>query len=266
MGFRRDPALCCGGNIPVASHPLKVNGRSPPDFPVLEPQPGSAERLQGSRHEAASTGARFLTVPAPRRVRGAGTGACAPPGRLHCARAPTPRGARLRRARRGGGRREGPDEGWERRGGRPRGRLPETGTRVEKRGLPPRPCVPVGRPERTGGGRWGGSARGPRAGRAGARGPEVRLAVRAGRRGGAGSPSPGSPAVGASVAGSWRPPWGGGGVGAAHGPGRGCLVSVSLRLFNFRMRYRQVCGTGRTLLRRPNLDRPGALGRASRAQ
>lgn len=217
MGFRRDPALCCGGNIPVASHPLKVNARSPPDFPVLEPQPGSAERLQGSRHEAASTGARFLTVPAPRRVRGAGTGACAPPGRLHCARAPTPRGARLRRARRGGGRREGPDEGWERRGGRPRGRLPETGTRVEKRAswpslrAPAFPSAARRGPEEAGGaGARGGPGPGGR-GRGG---------LRSGWRFGEG----GAEALGAPLPGrlQWAPvsPAPGGLPGAGAGLGR----------------------------------------------
>lgn len=223
----------------------------------------------GSGQRAPSTGARSLTVLAPRRVRGAGTGACAPPGRLHCARARTPRGARLRRARRGGGRREGPDEGGERRGGRPRGRLLETGTRAEKRASWPSlrasafPSAARRGPEEAGG---AGARGGPGPGRWG------RGGRRAGWRFGEGgaealeTPRPPVACSGRRVAGSRRPSWGGGGVGAAHGPGRGCLVSVSHRPFNFRMRYRQVCGAGRTLLRRPNLDRPGALGRASRAQ
>lgn len=227
MGFRRQPASCCGGNIPVAYHPRKVNARSPPDLPVLEPQPRSAEGLRGRRQEAASTGARSLTVPAPRRVRGAGPGACAPPGRLHCARAPTPRGARLWRARRGGGRREGPDEGGERRGGRPRGRLPETGTRAEKRAswpslrAPAFPSAARRGPEEAGGaGARGGPGLASGGLRAGWRCGEGGAGALGGRRWGAGSPLPppaGSPAVGVSVAGSWRPPRGGGGVGAAHG-------------------------------------------------
>lgn len=148
-----------------------------PDSPDLVPP---ALRGLGGRGGAdrrrTSTGARS---PPPQHTPTrtlAGPGACAglgprpARGRSACtARAPTPRGARL--GARGGGRREGPAEVQQRRGGRQRGGTAETGGGARLSALPR--CLRVrGRPPRQDRrSRWGGSAQGLRAGWAGARWP-----------------------------------------------------------------------------------------------
>lgn len=178
---------------------------------------------------------RALPPPSPpssRRVRGAEAEACAPPGRLHCARAhPAWEAA--------GGARRGP----ERRGGRLRGRPRETapaGARLSA--FPPRPRVPS-RPLREDPEEAGGpGARGVRAGGGRPWGPAGRSVAPGGSRRGAGGC--GSPAAASRGHRCHRPR--GGLLGAVRPTRRGwgLFVAVADRRPNFRMRGVGCAGSG----------------------
>lgn len=196
-------------------------------------------------------------------MRGAGAEAGAPPGRLRCARVDPVWGPASARAEAAGW---APDAGAEWRGGRLRGRSPDTGA---GRSGPSLGLVSAHRrsqrPPLDDRGRWGGSARGPGSGVAAGDGtavPEGRLAVRGGRAealGALGAQWP--PAVGAGVAGSRRPTWG----GAAHRWAYGFLVSIPGGRFSLSVRRRAVPGAEfwpALCSPSPDRPRPGGAARA----
>ena len=178
------PRAClgCGGNITVAPHSRRVDARSPPDLPNLEPQPSLCGRVPGSKAGGGEPRRALpACLPSPARAR-AWAGACAPPGRLHCARARRPRvgpgsGARGAEAAGGRGRTRSRSCAAQRgaAGGLAAGYLrPVRSGEARLSASSPRPCVPrrpPGEDRRRQVGREGAGAPGRAGGGAGARGP-----------------------------------------------------------------------------------------------
>lgn len=104
------------------THQIFLTSR--PRFLTFDPR---SSWVGASKRQRAPMRAPRASPTSSARARGRGRGLRAAGAPALRARAPSPRGARLRRARRRGGRREGPFEVGERRCGRPSGRLPETG-------------------------------------------------------------------------------------------------------------------------------------------
>lgn len=241
VGFLREPASGRGGNVIAAPPSCRLTHVAPHTLLIRGPAclllRDSGTRAAGERAQARAR-ASVPTVPPQHRrhhhqhrhrwrVRGARAEACARPGRLHCARAPTPRGPRLRCARRrqAGGARGGRGEA------RLEARWPplETGAGRGSAPLglssvapPSQPAVPGGSEEAGGAGARGGSGPGGGRGRRCLSGCWFRERP---------EEVPGAPGAwqpppsGAGVTGSQRPPWGGARGGGCAVHRRGCGLS-----------------------------------------